>query len=103
MRCYLEAVGILKDDELNREKANELAFATAEDTLEECEKEVTGKFWDLHALLLCNCIISIQIVFNFRQNESMRKGLLPHQMRYDAQHRRYANCQQLMKWSDISF
>lgn len=43
IRCYLNAVGILKDDELNREKANEMAWATSEDTLEECEKEVTGK------------------------------------------------------------
>lgn len=39
----MEAVGIIKDDELNREKATEMAWATAEDTLDECEKEVTGK------------------------------------------------------------
>lgn len=43
MRCYLDAVGILKDDELNREKAAEMAWATAEDTLDECVKEVAGK------------------------------------------------------------
>lgn len=41
----MEAVGIIKDDEgtLNREKATEMAWATAEDTLDECEKEVAGK------------------------------------------------------------
>lgn len=38
----MEAVGIIKDDELNREKANEMAWATSEDTLDECEKEVAG-------------------------------------------------------------
>lgn len=43
MRCYLDAVGILKDDELNQEKAAEMAWATAEDTLDECVKEVAGK------------------------------------------------------------
>lgn len=41
----MKAVGIIKDDEgtLNREKATEMAWATAEDTLDECEKEVAGK------------------------------------------------------------
>lgn len=52
MRCYLDAVGILKDDELNREKAAEMAWATAEDTLDECVKEVAGKIknWNYHSI-----------------------------------------------------
>lgn len=40
----MDAVGIIKDDELNREKANEMGWATSEDTLDECVKEVTGKW-----------------------------------------------------------
>lgn len=41
----MDAVGVIKDDELNREKAMELNWATSEDTYDECEKEVTGRFF----------------------------------------------------------
>lgn len=30
IRCYLDAVGILKDDELNREVASQMQWATSE-------------------------------------------------------------------------
>lgn len=54
IRCYLEGVGILKDDELNREKATEMAWASADDTLDECEKEVAGKF-GISIIAACTC------------------------------------------------
>ncbi|XP_055313366.1 general odorant-binding protein 84a [Sitodiplosis mosellana] len=63
IRCYLDAVGIIKDDELNREKANEMAWATSEDTLEECEKEVTDKTNPCEkAYFLTRCVMMRNIV-----------------------------------------
>lgn len=34
---------MIKDGELNSERATEMAWATAQDTLDECDKEVKGK------------------------------------------------------------
>lgn len=66
IRCYLDAVGIIKDDELNREKASEMQWATSEDTLDECQKDVTGIFtaWFLFTAFPCVCVC----VMNFNTN-----------------------------------
>lgn len=42
MRCFLENIGVLKDDVLDHEKAMELAWAKDPETLDECEKEASG-------------------------------------------------------------
>lgn len=43
VRCYLNNVGILKEDELDRDKAVEMAWATSEEALDDCNKEVAGE------------------------------------------------------------
>lgn len=42
IRCYLNSVGILKEDELDREKAIEMNWSTSEEALDECYTEVAG-------------------------------------------------------------
>lgn len=44
IRCYLENVGILKDDELDRDKAMQMAWSSSDESLDECNKEVAGIF-----------------------------------------------------------
>lgn len=42
VRCYLENVGILKNDELNRDRAIQMAWSTSDEALDECVIETSG-------------------------------------------------------------
>lgn len=42
IRCYLNNVGILKEDELDRDKAIEMEWSTSDEALDECYQEVAG-------------------------------------------------------------
>lgn len=52
VRCYLNNVGILKEDELDRDKAIEMAWSTSEEALDDCNKEVAGENAISHTFLV---------------------------------------------------
>ncbi|XP_031621349.1 general odorant-binding protein 84a [Contarinia nasturtii] len=63
IRCYLDAVGILKDDELNLERANEMQWSTCEETIPECQKEVADRTNPCEkAYFLTRCVMMRNIV-----------------------------------------
>lgn len=43
IRCYLNEFGVLKEDILDKQRAIELHWASSDDTLDECVKEVNGQ------------------------------------------------------------
>lgn len=47
MRCYLNNVGILKEDELDRDKAIQMAWSSSDEALDECNTEVAGTYFEL--------------------------------------------------------
>lgn len=51
IRCYMEKIGILKNDIIDRERADELSLTRNEDILDDCLKESRGKM-KIHSLLL---------------------------------------------------
>lgn len=58
VHCYLENVGILKDDELDRDRAIEMKWSSTPEALDECANESSGLYFFI--------MENQRIIFNFR-------------------------------------
>lgn len=76
IRCYLEKMGILKNDIIDRERGMELDLARDEDILDDCAKEARGKPFKQTLLAL-----NVFIRYKFRPKRHVYTILLFHPLR----------------------